>query len=423
MSDPIGDAARDPVGDPAAAGAGAGATSGAFDASAASTAVVVGPVGLSAGSLAASVVCPLLELARDGGSAKPPVDPAVGGASGEGTPGDPEVVTGPDPGNRCAASSPPAPISISQQRFVCFDAGHVDCPRFVRAMASSRSGGVRVGRAGPVQIETAAAAAAVAGAASIAAGAGSTTATSRPGGGTGGPQESPSLATPQAGRSAEAPTVAGAKASADTASPGTVLGTSVGVAPVASDAGSLATAVTPVTPVTRSSRRSGARPAGRPTPTIVAAVILVVALGLTVAFVSLRGGLALPGASSSPVAAASPSPSATVLESPSASPAVTPSPSPSPSPSPRPTLSPSAITSPTPAPTAAPSLPAAYQGLKPCTDRPDCYLYRVRSGDNLSAIAGRFGITLAALKAANPEITDPSLLHVGDVIRVPLPKN
>jgi hypothetical protein len=150
-------------------------------------------------------------------------------------------------------------------------------------------------------------------------------------------------------------------------------------------------------------------------------VILVVALGLTVAFVSFRGGLALPGASQSPVAVVSPSPSATVLESPSPSVAATPTPSPAPSPTP--IVSPTPVVSPTPALTATPSLPAAYQGLKPCTDRPDCYLYRVRSGDNLSAIADRFGITLAALKAANREITDPSLLHVGDVIRIPLPRN
>jgi LysM repeat protein len=39
----------------------------------------------------------------------------------------------------------------------------------------------------------------------------------------------------------------------------------------------------------------------------------------------------------------------------------------------------------------------------------------------MTGIAARFGITLAALKQANPEITDPSLLHVGDRIRVPLP--
>ena len=65
MSDPIGDAARDPVGGPAAADT--GATGGSVDASAPSTAAVVGPVGLSAGAVVASVVCPLLELARTAG--------------------------------------------------------------------------------------------------------------------------------------------------------------------------------------------------------------------------------------------------------------------------------------------------------------------------------------------------------------------
>ena len=421
MSDPIGDAARDPVGGPAAAGT--GATGGSVNAAAPSTAVVVGPVGLSAEAGVASVVCPLLELARDGGSGRPSLD-AGAATPDEAEPGAGEVAMRPDPGNRCAASSPPAPISTSQQRFVCFDAGHVDCPRFVRAMASSRSGGVRAGRAAAVQSAGAATAATVAGAASIAAaaaaGAGSTGAQSPAGGESGSPQESVSPAAPEAGQAAETPIppLVGVTASAGSPASGAAAGASAGVASIASD-GPAATPVTPVTPVTRSSRRSGARPAGRPTPTVVAAVILLVALGLTVAFVSIRGGLALPGASPSPVAVASPSPSATVLESPSPSVAVTPSAIPSPSP----ILSPSPVISPTPAPTPAPSLPAAYQGLKPCTDRPDCYLYRVRSGDNLSAIAGRFGITLAALKAANPEITDPSLLHVGDVIRVPLPRN
>jgi spore germination protein YaaH len=60
-------------------------------------------------------------------------------------------------------------------------------------------------------------------------------------------------------------------------------------------------------------------------------------------------------------------------------------------------------------------------GLEPCPDRPDCYLYRVRSGDTLTAIAGHFGITLQALRAANPEIAYPSLIRVGDTIRISLP--
>jgi LysM repeat protein len=59
--------------------------------------------------------------------------------------------------------------------------------------------------------------------------------------------------------------------------------------------------------------------------------------------------------------------------------------------------------------------------LKPCPDAQDCYLYRVRSGDNLTRIAQRFGVTASAIRRLNPEITDPSLVHAGDVIRIPLP--
>ena len=39
----------------------------------------------------------------------------------------------------------------------------------------------------------------------------------------------------------------------------------------------------------------------------------------------------------------------------------------------------------------------------------------------MTSIAAKFGITLTALKAANPAIKDPSLLHVGDTLRIPLP--
>jgi murein DD-endopeptidase MepM/ murein hydrolase activator NlpD len=48
--------------------------------------------------------------------------------------------------------------------------------------------------------------------------------------------------------------------------------------------------------------------------------------------------------------------------------------------------------------------------------------YTVRSGDSLSAIAARHGITLAQLLAANPRLqSNPSRLVVGDVLEVPDP--
>ena len=57
---------------------------------------------------------------------------------------------------------------------------------------------------------------------------------------------------------------------------------------------------------------------------------------------------------------------------------------------------------------------------EPCSDRPDCYLYRIRSGDTLTAIAGRRDHPRRS--AGELEIEDPSLIHVGDHPD-PLPTN
>jgi nucleoid-associated protein YgaU len=59
--------------------------------------------------------------------------------------------------------------------------------------------------------------------------------------------------------------------------------------------------------------------------------------------------------------------------------------------------------------------------LPACDGVPDCSLYTVRAGDRLSTIAGRFGITLEAILAANPSITDPNVISTGQVVRLPHP--
>ncbi len=46
-------------------------------------------------------------------------------------------------------------------------------------------------------------------------------------------------------------------------------------------------------------------------------------------------------------------------------------------------------------------------------------LHRVHAGDTLSEIADVYGVTLAALLAANPQITDRSLIHPGDMLTIP----
>ena len=358
------------------------------------------------------VVCPLLVIAWSADD-----QPArVGGQGGPGA----------DPTNRCAASDPPASLSMTQQRLVCLDAAHVDCPRFVRAMGPGRGGSGRLGRsasarggspAGTGSASTrradrrsgpgeAAESAVPAGVAAGLAGAGSAGAAGGLAGAAG------SLAGPAAGSATAGPELATTP----------VRGAAVEAAPAPVEP---LAPIVPVAPHLRSSRRSGARPArSRPGPLVVAGGILVAALIVALAFTSIRGGLTLPGgapglgtASPSPSAAVSPSP--TLAPSPTLGPSPTPTAAPTPSPTPSPMPSPSVAASPSGTP--QPSLPPAFVGLKPCTDAPDCYLYRVRSGDNLTQIAQHFGVTKAAIKSLNPEITDPSLIHVGDMIRIPLP--
>ena len=47
--------------------------------------------------------------------------------------------------------------------------------------------------------------------------------------------------------------------------------------------------------------------------------------------------------------------------------------------------------------------------------------YVVRQGDTLTAIAARFGVGLVALTAANPQITDPNKIFTGQIITIPGP--
>src|SRR5437868_4405926 len=45
--------------------------------------------------------------------------------------------------------------------------------------------------------------------------------------------------------------------------------------------------------------------------------------------------------------------------------------------------------------------------------------YTVKAGDTLSKIAARNGLTLAQLLQANPQITDPNRIKIGDVLNLP----
>ena len=45
----------------------------------------------------------------------------------------------------------------------------------------------------------------------------------------------------------------------------------------------------------------------------------------------------------------------------------------------------------------------------------------MKSGDTFIGIATFFGTTKAGLQALNPQITNPGLIHKGEVIKVPPP--
>jgi nucleoid-associated protein YgaU len=162
--------------------------------------------------------------------------------------------------------------------------------------------------------------------------------------------------------------------------------------------------------------------------TATAWIILVGTLIVVIALLTARGGLTLPSLAptSSGLAGANPSlgsPSPTVPPTPSPSPS--PSPSSSPSVAPSPSASPSSAPSPTPStspPASSPFSPKQLAVLKPCPGKPDCYQYRIKSGDNLHNIATFFGVTYQTLLAANPQITNPSVIHVGQPLIVPFPK-
>ena len=88
------------------------------------------------------------------------------------------------------------------------------------------------------------------------------------------------------------------------------------------------------------------------------------------------------------------------------------------SPTPAGTIAPTTAT-PSRAPTAAPTVVPSERPTPappPATPRPRTY--KVRSGDTLSAIAARFGTTVAKLVALN-NIANPSLLRVGQVLKIP----
>jgi len=166
------------------------------------------------------------------------------------------------------------------------------------------------------------------------------------------------------------------------------------------------------------------------TPPIAAALaVFVGAFLVSLAFVVSNGGLVLTPAA--PTASggiadvlASASPSLAPTPEPTPVPSLAPTPEPSLAPTPEPSLAPTPLpsTSSTPAATAKPTAKPTSNRLallKPCPDKPNCYLYVIRSGDNLYSIANYFGVPLSTIKTLNPWTS--SGLKVGRALQLPPP--
>jgi LysM repeat protein len=54
------------------------------------------------------------------------------------------------------------------------------------------------------------------------------------------------------------------------------------------------------------------------------------------------------------------------------------------------------------------------------TEAPAGQRYKVKKGDTMWAIAQEFGVSLAALKAANPDV-DPQKMAIGTILVIPAP--
>jgi LysM domain len=174
-----------------------------------------------------------------------------------------------------------------------------------------------------------------------------------------------------------------------------------------------------------------------PRATVAALLILVLSAGISFGFVVQRGGIDLPATAgpsatsaavlpptASPASALPSSDAATSAPTASESASLAPSPSVSPSatPEPTPTPTPEPTATPTPEPTATP-IPTSdrYQLLVACPNRRNCYIYTVRSGDNLYSIAHYFGIPLSTIYDWNPTYANGGRLRPGAEIKMPPP--
>ena len=74
----------------------------------------------------------------------------------------------------------------------------------------------------------------------------------------------------------------------------------------------------------------------------------------------------------------------------------------------------------TPRPPSRRRRPTATRCSTACPDAPNCWIYKVRSGDNLFSIANYFGVPLARVYAMNPWLESTGL-RAGQSLRLPPP--
>jgi len=328
---------------------------------------------------AEAVVGPVVEV-NDRGDDDPPTDPVgqpgldhapYGLATAEAQPASAFPVLSPPGACRylqldgvrtasCLALHPAIPLASRQVELVCLGAAHADCPRFARA-----------GGEEPVAVAPSAL-----------------------------PAVSQDLRGPQDPDGAQDPAGTDRLPPVQVDVPSVRLGHTVGSLHV----------------------RPQARRSRRPGPAMVIATgALAAAFVLAIGFAALRGGLA-PAVGQAPAASIPATVGANSLSSagPSSTAAASNPATASPSAgvaaaSASPRVQPSGAS-----PTAAPS-PDRMALLTPCPDRPDCYQYRIHKHDNLRGIAAFFGVPYQTVLDLNPQIKNPSLIHVGQIIILPPP--
>jgi LysM repeat protein len=86
------------------------------------------------------------------------------------------------------------------------------------------------------------------------------------------------------------------------------------------------------------------------------------------------------------------------------------------------TPAPTATVAATPQPTVTSLPPTPTPAIVTPEPSPTPVIYVVVAGDMLSAIAQKYGVTLAEILKANPQIKDPNRILVGDRVTIP-PRN